>query len=68
MSTICFRINVININYKKYTVLLGFSMALTKSQEAMVQGRTVSVLPSRNRRVMLDSYVRLNLPAVCNVY
>lgn len=36
------------------TVFSGSSMALTKSQASRVQDRTVSVLPSRNKRVMAD--------------
>ena len=36
-------------------------MALTKVVDSMVMGLTVSVLPSRYRRVMEASYVRQNL-------
>ena len=36
-------------------------MALTKAVDSMVTGLTVSVLPSRYRRVMEASYVRQNL-------
>lgn len=34
------------------TSLLGPAMALTQAVDSMVHGRTVSVRPSRNRRVM----------------
>ena len=40
---------------------LGLHMALTKAVDSMVTGLTVSVLPSRYRRVMEASYVRQNL-------
>lgn len=37
-------------------------MERTKAQDSMVQERTVSVRPSRNKRVMEASYVRQNFP------
>lgn len=37
-------------------------MERTKAQVSMVQERTVSVRPSRNKRVMEASYVRQNFP------
>lgn len=37
------------------------SKARMKAQLSLVQERTVSVLPSLNRRVIEDSYVKLNL-------
>ena len=38
-------------------------IALTHWLDSIVHGRTVSVRPSRNKRVILASYVKLNLPA-----
>lgn len=54
-----------NKNTWKYqhTVALGFSIDLTHSELSMVQERTVSVRPSRNKRVMDASYVKQNRPA-----
>lgn len=46
----------------RLTVWVGSIMASTKLQDSVVQERTVSVLPSRNSRVMEASYVRQNLP------
>lgn len=40
----------------------SLSMERTKAQVSMVQERTVSVRPSRNKRVMEASYVRQNFP------
>lgn len=37
-----------------------------KAQLSLVQERTVSVLPSLKRRVIADSYVKLNLFWSCN--
>ena len=45
------------------TVAAGSIIDLTKLQDSMVHGRTVSVLPSLNNLVILDSYVSENLPA-----
>lgn len=45
------------------TSTVSSCMALTHWLDSIVHGRTVSVRPSRNRRVMLASYVRQNLPA-----
>lgn len=42
------------------------SKARMKAQLSLVQERTVSVLPSLNRRVIEDSYVKLNLFWSCN--
>lgn len=42
------------------------SKARMKAQLSLVQDRTVSVLPSLNRRVIVDSYVKLNLFWSCN--
>lgn len=42
------------------------SKARMKAQLSLVQERTVSVLPSLNRRVIADSYVKLNLFWSCN--
>lgn len=39
-----------------------FSKALMKAQLSLEQERTVSVLPSRNNRVIDASYVRQNIP------
>lgn len=44
------------------TVQVLSSMARTKAVDSMVQERTVSVRPSRNMRVIEDSYVRQNSP------
>lgn len=44
------------------TVQVLSSMARTKAVDSMVQDRTVSVRPSRNMRVIEDSYVRQNSP------
>lgn len=38
-------------------------MALTQAADSIVQGLTVSVLPSLNSLVILASYVKLNFPA-----
>uniref|UniRef100_A0A6B0UQ56 Secreted protein n=1 Tax=Ixodes ricinus TaxID=34613 RepID=A0A6B0UQ56_IXORI len=45
------------------TVALGSCMANTHALDSHVTGRTVSVRPSRNSRVIEASYVRLNRPA-----
>lgn len=42
------------------------SKARMKAQLSLVQERTVSVLPSLKRRVIADSYVKLNLFWSCN--
>lgn len=48
------------------TVQVLSSMARTKAVDSMVQERTVSVRPSRNMRVIEDSYVRQNSPLSCS--
>lgn len=40
-------------------------MERTKVQVSIVQERTVSVRPSRNKRVMEASYVKQNFPLSC---
>lgn len=57
------------INTSRCLPLLLFSLTVsslimerTKAQVSMVQDRTVSVRPSRNKRVMEASYVRQNFP------
>ena len=53
------------VNDTKYflTVLELSSMVLTKLHDSRVHGLTVSVRPSRNNLVILDSYVKQNFPA-----
>jgi len=41
------------------------TIARTHATDSVVQGRTVSVLPSRNNRVMDASYVKLKRLASC---
>ena len=44
------------------TVMSGLSSVFTNAVISLVQDRTVSVLPSRNNRVIDASYVRQNFP------
>lgn len=57
---------MIHLNSPKLTPTSGFSMALTQAVDSIVQGRTVSVLPSRYSLVMDASYVKLNFPLSWN--
>jgi len=50
---------------KSLTVAVFPTIARTHATDSAVQGRTVSVLPSRNNRVMDASYVKLKRPASC---